>query len=334
MTPNARFLELLQDIEPSPTTKADAKSAHEKVRGYLRNHDTYKDRHIKTFLSGSYKRDTAIRPRRENGVLTRPDVDIIVVTDYTLEDCPKDVVNELYDALEDGYDEIEKQARSVNICTSKAEMDVVSIIEPYGEGGGLYIPDRELVEWLPTNPPGHTTWTTTTNDRAGKRFKPLVKLIKWWRRHNPTTGRHPKGFILECITAECMDYTETHYGKLFTDLLETIVSRYAISVQLGEVPWINDPGVPGNSVTSKVTFKDFKSFYDVVVDHAEKAKEALYEEDPDRMTELWREIFGSRFPKTSVSKAENGLLSKAVQGTPLLQFPDRPVQPKKPAGFA
>ena len=27
-------------------------------------------------------------------------------------------------------------------------MDVVPIIEPYGEGGGLFIPDRTLDKWL------------------------------------------------------------------------------------------------------------------------------------------------------------------------------------------
>lgn len=35
MVPHARFLELLQDIEPSATTKANAASAHRALRDHL-----------------------------------------------------------------------------------------------------------------------------------------------------------------------------------------------------------------------------------------------------------------------------------------------------------
>lgn len=334
MTPNARFIELLQDIEPSPSTVADAVSAHQAMRDFLRDHPNFAEQHVRTFLSGSYKRDTAIRPRIYDGVLTRPDVDIIVVTNHVLSDCPKGVVDELYDAIADGYGNIRRQTRSVGVVTSKVDMDVVPIIEPYGEGGGLYIPDRELVKWLSTNPPEHTAWTTRVNNNAGGRFKPLVKLMKWWRRQNPTTGRHPKGFIIECITSECMNYTETHYGELFTRLLESIVTRYALWMSLSIVPYIADPGVPGNSVTSNVSYEDFRSFYDKAKDHAVKARQALHEEDNDEMTRLWREIFGPRFPATTHRK-ENSLLSAPFAGSTLpLTFPNRPVQPNKPAGFA
>ena len=38
MVPNTRFLELLRDIEPSPTTVKDASSAHTAVRDHLQNH--------------------------------------------------------------------------------------------------------------------------------------------------------------------------------------------------------------------------------------------------------------------------------------------------------
>jgi hypothetical protein len=335
MTPNARFTELLHDIEPSATTVSSAMAAHEAMRDFLCDHDSFGNCHVKTFLSGSYRRNTAIRPRIKDGVLTRPDIDIIVVTNHTLVDCPKGVVDQLFKAIEDGYDNIRRQTRSVGVTTSTVEMDVVPIIEPYGEGCGLYIPDRSLLKWLPTNPPEHTAWTARVNAAASGRFKPLVKLLKWWRRHNPTRGRHPKGFIMECIVAECMDYSESHYGELFAKTLEEIVSRYALFMSLGIVPMIADPGVPGNSVTTNVSCEDFRSFYDVAQRHAARARQALQEENVDEMTRVWREIFGQRFPMTAKMAKPDGLLAAPALGSvPPPVFPNRPVQPNKPAGFA
>ena len=183
--PQARFDELLSDIEPSPTTKSNASSAHTELRDFLKNDDEFKIYHLKTFLSGSYKRDTAIRPRTKNGQINRPDIDIIVVTNHTTDDEPKEVVDLLYNTLQKKYSNIRRQARSVGIASSKADMDVVPII-PYGT---MYlIPDRKQEKWIMTNPHAHTNWTTTTNTAAGGRFKPLVKLMKWWRRENPTVS--------------------------------------------------------------------------------------------------------------------------------------------------
>ena len=39
---NARFDELLQDIEPSRTTKSQASAAHTRIRDHLRKQDSFK----------------------------------------------------------------------------------------------------------------------------------------------------------------------------------------------------------------------------------------------------------------------------------------------------
>src|SRR5262245_33031608 len=103
MVPNARFLEFLQDIEPSPTTKSNSSRAHTGVRDHLKAHADFKSKVVGDFLSGSYTRDTSIRPKKgEDGVI-RPDVDIIIVTNYTTSDIPEAVLYDLSVALEDGY---------------------------------------------------------------------------------------------------------------------------------------------------------------------------------------------------------------------------------------
>jgi hypothetical protein len=120
MTPNSVFNDLLRDIEPSQTTKANAASAHAALRDHLSSHEEFKKVHKKTFLSGSYKRDTAIRPRASGGQVERPEVDVIIVTTHSFNDNPADVLHLLYKAVKDGYATVRKQQRSVGLETAKA----------------------------------------------------------------------------------------------------------------------------------------------------------------------------------------------------------------------
>jgi predicted nucleotidyltransferase len=232
MAGQSNFQKFLNDIEPSETTKQRAKSAHETLRSYLENHEMFKGYHVKTFLSGSYKRNTAIRPKTKDGEIERPDVDIIVVTNHTLSDYPQAVITLLYNTLKEKYSDIRKQSRSVGIATSTVDMDVVPIIAPFGIDGTLYIPDRKLDSWLKTNPLGHTEWTTEMNKKFNDRFKPMVKLLKFWRRENPTISNKPKGFVLECITAECMDVEIDQYPESFVRMLENVTTKYYSNILL------------------------------------------------------------------------------------------------------
>ena len=98
--PCARFDQLLEDIEPSATTKRHASSGHNDIREHLRKQAKFKDRYEHSFLSGSYVRDTAIRPRTSSDGQERPDVDIIVVTNFTTSDHPDTVLNEVCRAFD------------------------------------------------------------------------------------------------------------------------------------------------------------------------------------------------------------------------------------------
>ncbi|CAN5719754.1 nucleotidyltransferase [soil metagenome] len=336
MSTQTQFTKLLADIEPSDTTKGDASSAHWSLRDYLATHETFSDAHVETFLSGSYGRNTSIRPREIGGVVCQPDVDVIVVTNHTLDDAPADVLDQLREVLEEAYDVEERvNARSVSVSTSRVKMDVVPIIEaPAGDRYKYYIPDREIGKWVPTNPPGHSEWSTIVNRANAGRFKPLVKLFKWWRRENPTaeTGNRPKGFVIEKIVADSMSATEENYPELFTKTMESIVSRYAVYQTLGLVPSIEDPSVPGNNITSRLSSQEFSAFYKKAEEHAKLARKALGESDDDKAREMWQKIFGKRFPASGKRAAES-LLSMATTSLGL-SFPNHPVVPQKPGGFA
>lgn len=327
--PQARFQEFLQDIEPSPTTKANASTAHTDLRNFLSNDEEFRKYHVSDFLSGSYKRDTAIRPQKKGDQIDKPDIDIIVVTNFTISDDPNEAVDLLFKTLKRKYPDIRRQNRSVGVNYYKADMDIVPAI---ASGDRYLIPDRKAGQWILTDPSKHTSWTTETNDSAGGRFKPLVKLLKWYRREHPTISKKPKGLTLECMVSQCMDYQETDFGELFVKTLEEMVFRYGPSVEAGIVPSISDPAISGNSVTNDIDYKAFFQFYDKVKADALKARKILSGSDLDEATDVFREIFGDRFPKGPTANSTSTLLQAPVAGA--TTFPKKPIRPNKPAGFA
>jgi hypothetical protein len=330
MVPNARFNELLGDIEPSPTTRANASTAHTNLRDYLRTHADFKA-WISDFLAGSYSRDTAIRPRTTDDGQERPDVDIIVVTNYRTTDHPDDVLGDLCDALEDEYKVERINKRSVRVSTPNAEMDVVPVIEAWN---GYLIPDRETAQWKATNPPEHDRWSSEQNTAFGGRFKKLVKLHKWWRRENPT-GKRPKGFALEVLVSLHAPKAETHLGEAFARMLENIHSSYAFLASLDQKPAIPDPGIPSNDILAKVTVAQWKAFIERVGVHAGYARRAQNEDDMEEATRLWRKVFGDRFKSTvTAAKAETFGGFAAAAAPAGYTFPNAMAAPNKPRGFA
>jgi hypothetical protein len=180
---------------------------------------------------------------------------------------------------------------------------------------------------------GHNQWATAVNKKANGNFKPLVKLLKWWRRENLPHLRRPKGFILETMVADLMDYAENSYEELFVKLLERIVTEYGWLAMAGQVPYLEDPSVPGNNVFSRVKADEFKRFYDMAVSHAALMRRAQKEQDPDKALALWQRVFGDRFRRPAVRAG--GLLQTAAAGGLGLTFPAHAVvPPNKPSGFA
>ena len=335
--PNARFHELLKDIEPSATTTAQASSAHTRIRDHLRKQESFKDRYVRSFLAGSYARDTAIRPQTSPDGTERPDVDIIVVTNFTTYDKPDDVLAQVRSALEDdgkGYEVERVNQRSVRVETWQAEMDIVPVCEA---PGGYMIPDRETGAWKFTNPPVHTEWSAEQNQTFEGRFKPLVKMLKWWRRTNPTTSRKPKGFVLEMLLAMHGPTKEMHFGEAFTKTLENIHSEYGGLASIGHKPFIVDPAIPSSDILANVSISQWKDFVEKVRVYAATARKAQDTDDMEEATRQWRRVFGKRFKATAspAKAAAYGGLAAAVVPAGGYAFPSVPASPpSKPRGFA
>lgn len=331
--PNTRFTELLTDIEPSRTTKSDSSDAHTKIRRSLEHDQFFSEYWVSSFLAGSYARDTAIRPKRAGDEYERADVDIIVVTNFNEDDDPTWVLNLLAKSVRNqGYVVERVNRRSIRVVTSKAEIDLVPVFKTWD---AYKIADREIDGWTATNPPEHTNWSGARNTEFSDRFKPMVKLFKWWRREN-RSGLRPKGFVLEVLVAKHAPRGELHYGEGFAQMLESIVASYGDMADRDQKPWLEDPGMPGNNILSKVSITNWRSFISRVRSHATIARRAQNEDGLEEATRLWRKLFGPRFKMTVQSAGASSMSSFAAApaGTKAYEFPDQAVKTTIPRTFA
>lgn len=338
MTPNARFTEFIADINPSPTTNARSKSAHNSIRDALSADEAYKESLIRAFLGGSYRRQTAIRPVMKDGDTERPDVDIyVVVKGDPWTTTPEKLIDDLFNALDRNrktlnITRLKRNRCSIAISTNKADMDISPLLERQSDSY-YRIGNRTSGEWYKTDPEEHSNWSSTQNDTFSKRFKPTVKLLKWARRENPTQNKHPKSFALEAIVADHMSSTEDHYGKIVHGMFDSFVDTYLFDRSLGICPKIDDPAVPGGDLLAGVSDEAFCAFYDKIKTHRDDAAEALFTDDQDEATTYWRRIFGGRFPAAKSTTSTSTMKSALVMSQ--LAFPSTLAQtPKRPAKFA
>ena len=294
MAKQADFDAFLKNIEPSATTVSYISSIQNNLRTYLKDHESYKNVHEDTFLSGSYAKHTSIRPVLGD---KKRDVDIIVVTTYPSDKSSIDVLNELQDVLtqKSDYSSSKIQHHSVGIDMSGISVDVVPVVVDENDDQLYYIGNSETGEWTVTDPKGHKSWSTEVNKSNDGKYKPLVKIFKWWRRINcPGDRKYPKGITLEKIIADNLGDSTLSTEDFFVGTMQNIISAYKEDyVELKINPVIDDPSdkIIGNDLLSGYSTNDFSSFIKKLEEHAD----LLNREGTTNDT--WRKILGTEFPK-------------------------------------
>lgn len=169
--------------------------------------------------------------------------------------------------------------------------------EPEWKSQPLRIPDRDANRWESTHPIAQIVWTRDKNDRTNKHFVNVVKAIKWWRVANYEAPEHPKGFPLERLIGECCDDGIESVAEGVVKTLEKIASKYLLTVTTGSKPSLPDYGVLTHDAFKRVSAQDFAAFYEQVKDGAALARRAFDSQDRTESGKLWRDLFGSKFPK-------------------------------------
>jgi hypothetical protein len=167
-----------------------------------------------------------------------------------------------------------------------------ALAQPEWKTEPLRIPDREAERWDDTHPLEQLRWTVARNSAAGGHFVNVVKALKWWRLEKHPEASRPKGFPLERMIADCCPDELGSVAEGVVRTLETMVERYARGK-----PILPDYGVPQHDVLARITHADFTAFYGHVQGVAVTARKAFEASSRSEACNLWREIFGSKFPK-------------------------------------
>jgi hypothetical protein len=294
--PEGLLTEIARQIEPTPSQRSGASRSHAYLRELLDTGEMA-NRIVRSYLSGSYARGTAIRPLE--------DVDIIFIVDPSqwrlpiLSSLPKpaNVLTTFERAIRCRYDSssLRTQRRSIRVQLNHLDIDVVPAVVKSESAGTLRIPDAERGEWIVTAPLVHSSLATEVNGRCGGRFKRLVKLLKYWNSGLPETA-NLKSFAVETIAVRI--FRKTGFTRLEDGLVAffEFLARFSSYFYSGDTygmsnSWLGGLAVPdvartGSNTTANVDGDRRKSFFE----HATMAKSLLMgaSDDADRMDAIKR----------------------------------------------
>ena len=146
------FIEFLKKIRPTENQKDDCKTGHQTLRNRLHADEKLKPILVSTFLQGSYRRATAVRPKGE----AKLDVDIIAVTRLNRHDYPDPdkAMDKFVPFLKKHYKgKYKRQGRSFGIELSYVNLDLVITSAPSEAEIEVYESKAVRTDLTPENAP-------------------------------------------------------------------------------------------------------------------------------------------------------------------------------------
>lgn len=315
-TLNDLFKEYLHRIEPQPAAVKRAKKAHGPLRDDLSKDKDYGPFVMKTLLSGSYGRETAL--------LGIKDVDVIIETSFTeqnlteraktnetLQHCLLRLTQEAIERTDRAADtkpnrrsiqvELPAEINDIDEELPELTLDIVPVRAIYGEDvDSMKIADRDLKQWFDTYPVSQLEDSvarnrTSTEIEGRHSYKPTVKLMKAWKKVHYGAKKTPKGFSLECMTAKYHNPQAKSWGEAVRDLFTAFCNAWPNPDSLIAIPTAPDiSNISNVQIPITKTLEQAKELISRFHRHKELIDRALEEAetDLDKSARTWRLVFG------------------------------------------
>ena len=277
------------------------KSEHDKLRRALGADHNVRPALYETFLQGSYVHGTAIRPLGK-----RADYDVDVCCSLDLRaipigsEEPKKLVRWLARRLKkvDAYQgKVSTRPRCVRIdFPGEFHLDVVPLVGDSRQVNiVLYIPNRTLNGWDPTNPKGLEQWYRQQNTRTNGRFVRVAKMLKHWRNQALPRRARPPSIALEVMIAQAWPFFSSNsdaaaVSGVLRQLSNSLLFTYS-------APRISNPSLQEENLLRDLGPDQFETYRTRLTEAAGIAEAALREWDEDRSISLWQGLFRTRFPQ-------------------------------------
>lgn len=285
--------QFLENIRVTDPQEESIKSSLSNLDGHLLNKEN--DLHVKhTFTSGSYDRDTNIRPLK--------DIDLFAVLDLEKwKDkagnlpTPQSVLSKIKNYLNDQDDykgKVRQDRPCVTIELSNKDFDVLPSFEQ--SGGGYLIPNYDLTGWTFTYPEDLAKNLNDINKRRNYKVKPTIKAIKYWNRES---GGYILSYNIEEVAISIFQISDfTNYEESIR-LWFTSAEYYLL------------PSKFNSSSDYETAVKKVKK----VKDKLKEAKEFYDKGEETKAKQIWKDVFDKEFPAVEEDEEEEAkTVSKAL----------------------
>jgi len=185
---------------------------------------SFKDEFSDLIIFGSYKRDTILPRKMDEG----SDVDYMVVfKDGSLR--PQSYLDKLKRFVEGSYtrSEIKQSSPTIQLSLNHICFELVPATKNYLYG--FYIPNKQYGtdSWMQTDPYGLNQKLVQKNQTHGDQIISLVRLVKYW---NAINGKVFSSFEIE---TKIIDFQFSSYGAWGYPDLETYFFQFMPTLQVG-----------------------------------------------------------------------------------------------------
>lgn len=313
MTTDQSFQKMLSNLNPTEKQKLRIQTTRDTIDTVLQSDQRIHlvpNKQI-SFFTGSYKRDTIIRPI--------DDIDLYVRIHYGLHaegKRPLGILRLMSNALRVRYPQTKIRVDSPCIVIKFLDykFEVVPVVS-FKDDDDLYrIPGPHSREWIYCYPNIPNKWLTNSNHYNNQKFVPLIKILKQWNRINKVGL---KSFHLELLTgmvfnnvSEITSYPQGIYDWMY------FVSDW---IHGNNSPFVLEPGkgtyVDKYLYDNKFRLKVVRKKLEIGLWKAALAYDAWLEGKEARAKRLWHQMFGDMFPAPITMAAKARLASpKPIPG--------------------
>lgn len=323
------FKKFISNLSLNKGRKERINTALEIWEDILKEDDEFNEKYKDFYSQGSYATKTAIRPS-EDGEF---DVDVILLLDVKNEDSKEffNWVKKRIQSKKKYKEKIEPKDRCVTINYSD-EFHVDIVPAKSTNGDSIFIPSKKEGDWVKTNPKGFKKWCDKKHRESDEMFRPIVKIMKYWRDENVSNYSAPKSILLTTLIGQYIIPKES-YAETLVFTLENIITNLdsLIEETKKDSPiLISNPSLDSENLARDWTIEKCRSFNNKLKILHRDCLLAFEDSNRESSIEKWQEIFGSsKFPSElpdgakmaaaaaagTVYVSKEGTLNQSSQGT-------------------
>lgn len=283
LTIRQSYNDFKSNLEITGLQKHTVSTRHKNVRATVERELTV----IRSFLTGSYSRNTMIAP------LSEGDIDVFIVLDPSYYDKNGQIqlLDKVKRVLKKTYPKTPKISRNGQAISISFTDFVVDVVPCFNRrGGGYLIPDSIGHRWIETDPEEHVQYMSTNNSIHNRNLKPIIKMIKCWNR---TINHHFSSFHLEVMVAQILNnVTISDFPSGVRYFFDK--GRFYVAKKNPDPSGYNND--VGSYINSQVKIDAAISRFATAYNRALKAEQYAKNGNINSAVNEWRKIFGNRFP--------------------------------------